>query len=322
MVHFFDIGTRPVLRGRGRFPKMTTKKMLMSLLPRRARKCVLIVSPCLLAIVAVCLSPAGRAQEPASTAAAAPDRAPKLAGIAHAAIRVSNLEKSRDFYGQLGYEEAFNMSQGGKTTQSFVKINDRQFIELYSQRQPSDTIGFMHVCFESADIQALHDRYVALSLTPIAVRKAGAGNLLFTLAGPEKQNIEYTQYMPGSKHTNDKGLHLGANRVSEQMVAVGVEMQDPAAATAFYKDKLAFVPGAPLAAGQTWLSLPGLPSQEIEIVQHAPGSAFQLFFGVGDLRQTAAKLKALGIPVEKSRSMLSIHDPDGNRLIFLKVKPA
>jgi len=278
----------------------------MSLLPRSARKGVLIGIPCLLAIVAVCFSPAGRAQEPASTAAAAPDRAPKLAGIAHAAIRVSNLEKSRDFYTKLGYEEAFNMSQGGKTTQSFVKINDRQFIELYPRRQPTDAIGFMHVCFESADIQALHDAYVARGLTPIAVRKAGAGNLLFTMEGPEKQNLEYTQYLPGSKHTNDKGLHLGANRVSGQIVAMEIEMQDTATATAFYKDKLAFVPGPRLAAGQTWLSLPGLPRQEIEIVQHGPGSVFQLFFGVSDLRQTAAKLMALSIPVEKSKSMLSI----------------
>ena len=300
----------------------------MSFLPRSARQGLLIGLPCLLAIVAVCLSAAGRAQEPASTpgsipgstAAAAPVQAPNLAGIAHAAIRVADLDKSRDFYAKLGYEEAFNMSQGGKTTQSFVKINDRQFIELYPQRQPSDTIGFMHVCFESADIQALHDTYVARGLTPIAVRKAAAGNLLFTMEGPEKQNLEYTQYMPGSRHSNDKGLHLGANRVSEQIVAVGVEMQAPAAAAAFYKNKLAFVHGVPLAAGQTWLGLPGLPSQEIEIVQHAPGPVFQLFFGVSDLRQAAAKLKALNIRVEKSKSMLSIHDPDGNQLIFVKVK--
>jgi catechol 2,3-dioxygenase-like lactoylglutathione lyase family enzyme len=323
MVHFFDIGTRPVLLGLERFPKMTTRWMQMSFLPRCARGGILAGLPCLLlAALATCFSPTGMAQDPASVPAASAVQTPNLAGIAHAAIRVADLDKSRDFYGKLGYEEAFNMSQGGKTTQSFVKINDRQFLELYPQRQPSDTIGFMHVCFESTDIQSLHDTYVARGLTPIAVRKAAAGNLLFTMAGPEKQNIEYTQYMPGSKHSNDKGLHLGANRVAEQIVAAGVEMQDPGTATAYYKEKLAFIPGASLGAGQTWLGLPGLPSQEIEIVQHAPGSVFQLFFGVGDLRVAAAKLKALGIPVEKSKSMLSIHDPDGNQLIFVKFKPA
>jgi catechol 2,3-dioxygenase-like lactoylglutathione lyase family enzyme len=71
--------------------------------------------------------------------------------MAHAAIRVADLDKSRDFYGKLGFEEAFSMSQNGRPTQSFLKINDRQFIELYPQRQPSDPIGFMHVCFESGD---------------------------------------------------------------------------------------------------------------------------------------------------------------------------
>jgi hypothetical protein len=40
------------------------------------------------------------------------------------------------------------MHQGGVPTQSFIKINDRQFIELYPQREASQTIGFMHVCFE------------------------------------------------------------------------------------------------------------------------------------------------------------------------------
>jgi hypothetical protein len=180
----------------------------------------------------------------------------------------------------------------------------------------------MHVCFESTDIQPLHDAYVAEGLTTIAVRKAGAGNLLFTAVGPEKQNLEYTQYMPGSKHSNDKGLHLGANRVSEQIVAAGIEMQDSAAAVAFYKEKLGFAAGKPLAPGQTWLALPGKPDQQIEIVQHGPGTVFELYFGVPDLGKTAARLKALGISVEKSKSMLSIHDPDENALIFVKVKPA
>jgi len=275
-----------------------------------------------LATVYAIFTPVCAEQAASEAAAPTPLAAMNLAGIAHAAIRVADLDKSRDFYAKLGYQEAFNMNQGGKTTQSFVKINDLQFLELYPRRQPSDAIGFMHVCFESADVQALHDAYVARGLTPIAVRKAAAGNLLFTLAGPEKQNIEYTQYMPGTRHTNDKGLHLGANRVSEQIVAVGVEMQDPAAAVSFYKDKLAFGTGAALTPGQTWLGLPGLPSKEIEVVQHAPGTVLQILFGVSDLRQAAAKLKALKIPVEKSKSMLSIHDPDGNQLIFVKVKAA
>jgi catechol 2,3-dioxygenase-like lactoylglutathione lyase family enzyme len=78
---------------------------------------------------------------------------PELDGIALAPIRVSSLERSRDFYEKLGFEEAFAMDQGGTPTQSFLKINDRQFLELYPQRDPSQPIGFMHVCFEAGDLE-------------------------------------------------------------------------------------------------------------------------------------------------------------------------
>ncbi|MGA7833356.1 MAG: VOC family protein [Terracidiphilus sp.] len=250
----------------------------------------------------------------------APAQTPELAGIAHAAIRVADLGKSRDFYEKLGFQEAFSMAPNGTVTQSFIKVNDLQFIELYPQRNPSDTAGFMHICFESADIQNLNQIYASRGLSPIAVRRAGAGNLLFTMQGPEKQNIEYTQYMPGSKHTNDRGLHLGAKRISQQIVGMGIEMQDTGAAAAFYREKLGFKPTGSLLPGQIALALPGSSGQQIELVQHVQGSAFQFFFAVTSLRSTAAQLKSLQIPFQKQRSTLWIQDPDGNRIFFVKLR--
>jgi len=251
---------------------------------------------------------------------------PELAGIAHAAIRVSDLAKSREFYVKLGFQEAFAMSQDGTPTEAFLKVNDRQFIELYPRRQSSQPIGFMHVCFESKGLDALNRFYLDRGLSPIPVWRAGAGNLLFTMQGPEQQNIEYTQYMPGSKHSTDRGKHLGANRISEQILAVGIEMQDPAAARTFYTEKLGFMPAnspAPLLEpGQIWLGLPGQSGQSVVIVQHTRRSRFQLYFAVADLRRTRAQLKAIHLTVEKHRSSLSIQDPDGNRIVFVKAKPA
>jgi catechol 2,3-dioxygenase-like lactoylglutathione lyase family enzyme len=182
----------------------------------------------------------------------------------------------------------------------------------------------MHVCFESSAIDALNSAYAALGLSPLPVRKAGAGNLLFTMEGPEKQNIEYTQYMPGSRHSNDKGLHLGAKRISEQIVAMGIEMQDPEAARAYYVGKLGFAPvAAPsssIGPGGIWLALPGPSGQRVEIIQHMADSTFVFYFGVPDLHRAAEQLKALNIPAKKKKSTLSIHDPDGNRIVFVKVK--
>jgi hypothetical protein len=54
-------------------------------------------------------------------------------------------------------------------------------------------------------------------------------------------------------------------------------------------------------------------------VKHGPGSAFQLYLGVPDLRRAAARLKALQIPVEEHKSLISIRDPDGNQIIFVKL---
>lgn len=252
---------------------------------------------------------------------------PVLAGTAHAAIRVTDLARSRDFYQKLGFEEAFSMSKGGTPTEAFLKVNDLQFIELYPQRQPSQEIGFLHVCFEVADLDALNREYAARGLSPTPVKRAGAGNLLFTMAGPEQQNIEYTQYMPDSMHTKDRGKHLGANRIAERIVGLSLEMEDTGAAQNFYEQKLGFTPphhgfglGSGLEPGVIALKLPGQSGQEVEITQRAAGSAFRLFFAVSDLGRTAARLRALQLPVEKHKSALSLVDPDGNRIVFVKVK--
>jgi catechol 2,3-dioxygenase-like lactoylglutathione lyase family enzyme len=255
---------------------------------------------------------------PSACAAQSQLQSPELAGIAHVALRVADIEKSRDFYRTLGFEEAFSMNQGGTPTEAFLKVNDRQFIELYPQRQSSQPIGFMHVCFESNDLEALNRFYLAGGLSPIPVRRAGAGNLLFTLAGPEQQNIEYTQYMPGSRHWNDRGQHLSANRISGQIIAVGIEFRDLAAALAFYEQRLGFAFDPSVDPWHTWLRIPGSSHQLVEMEPQPPGAAFELFLLAPDLRHVAAELKSLHIATEKRRSMLSIQDPDGNRIVFLK----
>jgi catechol 2,3-dioxygenase-like lactoylglutathione lyase family enzyme len=247
---------------------------------------------------------------------------PPLAGIAHAAFRVADLDASRAFYSKLGFEEAFAFDKDGVTTQSFIKINDRQFIELYPRAQPTDPIGFLHVCFESEDIVTLHAFYQGRGLTPTPVRKAAAGNLLFTLEGPEKQNIEYTEYMPGSRHSNDSGQHLGKDRIATAIVAAALDMHDPRAAETFYIDKLAFSHGKHLEpeaknSSNVWLQLPGTSAQSIAFIPHGADSAFRLLLAVDNLKQAASRLQTLNIPFNKNGASLAIHDPDGNILVFV-----
>ena len=163
-----------------------------------------------------------------------------LIGIAHVALRVSDLGKSRDFYEKLGFEQAFEFSEAGKVTQSFIKINDRQFIELYPRAQESQVIGLMHVCYEATDLAAFRELLLKRSADPGEVKKARAGNLLFVVHDPEDQVVEYTQYLPGSLHSEDQGKHLGRNGFSEHLAGVVIPVKQGQAEKDFYAGKLGF----------------------------------------------------------------------------------
>jgi catechol 2,3-dioxygenase-like lactoylglutathione lyase family enzyme len=257
---------------------------------------------------------------------------PPMNGIAHIAIRVKDIPTSVAFYHKLGFDQAFaNMGRDGSIiTQSFLKLNDRQYIELYpvaAQNPTQSTSAFLHLCFEGADLNAIHDFYVAEGLTPISVRTAGAGNLLFTLKGPqqfaEPQNIEYTQYMPGSKHTLDFGQHVNPDRVGEKMTAVALAMQDPAAARTYYLDKLGFTPSK---TNPARLDLPGNSSEAVEIVPvDTLGARSSIVLESANLDKAAAQLTRQQVEFKRASAsqtgpdgkphtidMISITDPDGN----------
>ena len=250
-------------------------------------------------------------------------QAPPLAGIAHVAIRVRSLDAARDFYNKLGFEEAFTLTdKDGKVNESFIKLNDHQFIELYpanpdNPRQASP--AFLHVCFEGDDLQAIHDDYVGHGLTPTAVRKAGAGNMLFTLAGPidaagAAQNIEYTQYMPGSRHYEDRGKHINSDRIADTVTGVSLAMQDVGAARDFYLNQLSF---KSIAGDPTFLHMPGDSGQEVEITTaKSLGTRARLTMRSSSLSKTAHLLKKHDIKMIKSADTLTISDPDGNLIMI------
>jgi catechol 2,3-dioxygenase-like lactoylglutathione lyase family enzyme len=243
---------------------------------------------------------------------------PPLNGIAHVAIRVHDLAASVAFYQKLGFEQAFDLRKNDVPYESFIKINDNQFLELYPTSERDPAVGFLHLCFEGVDLNAIHDDYVTRGLTPTAVRKAGAGNLLFTLAGPEQpsgpQNIEYTQYMPGSLHSNDQGKHLGADRVADKLIAVALAMKDPTAARDFYINQLLF---KPIAGDQMDLHMPGESGEEVEIVPAASlGTKARLTLESTNLSRAARYLHKEGVDAVKNGETLTIKDPDGNVLVL------
>ena len=229
-----------------------------------------------------------------------------LLGIAHIAFHVSNIDSARAFFQRLGFEQAFAFSNDGKVTQAFIKVNDDQFIELYPASMEDPSTGFFHVCFQVSDAEALNLAYRKRGLAPSTVFKAGAGNLLFSLIGPEKQNIEYTQYLPGSLHFNDHGKHLGGDRIATSILATSVAMKDVSSAEAYYSKSLAFTPVVP----RSFL-LPGPSKQLITIKQAGQSNIPDLIFLVPNLSEAARELKDRGFTPTVSKEVVTISGPDG-----------
>ena len=265
--------------------------------------------------VLLCVGVAG-AQTPQPAPAAAVRPSADLAGIAHVALRVSDLGASVAFFEKLGYTKAFELSRDGKVYEAFIKINDRQFIELYPRTGKDPQVGFLHVCFEGKDLDALYAFYQQHGLTPTPVRKAGAGNLLFTMKGPATptgpQNMEYTEYMPGSLHSRDFGNHLGPQRIADSLVAVRFAVDDPQAARTFYLEKAGFLPGSGDA-----VRLAGDSGEEL-MLGLDPERRFlcDLVLAMGDRDHARQQLTNAGLPFQAEAGGLVLQDPDGDRILL------
>src|ERR1035438_9896091 len=121
---------------------------------------------------------------------------PALGRVAHVAFRVADVPKSREFYRTLGWEQAFEFSDDKGTATSYVKVNDRQFIELYRRGVPTDSLGLMHICLEGANLDTLVAAYREAGLTPTEPRKARAGNVLFNIHDAEGHLIQDAPLKP------------------------------------------------------------------------------------------------------------------------------
>ncbi len=238
-------------------------------------------------------------------------QSPNLSGIAHVAVRVNDLEKSRDFYKTLGFEQAFAFSAAGKTSTAFIKINDHQFIELYPRTSDSQPGGLLHICFEASDLQSVRNAYLTHGLQPTEIKKARAGNLLFVMHDPEGQLLEYTQYLPDSLHSQTHGKFLQDRRIASHLFAATAGVKDLDTERAFYINKLAFRESGP---GSSKLYLAGDSDNEVQL-QPASDKP-HIVFSTADLKETARNLRSRGFQLQKGRGAVSITDPDGTIIEF------
>lgn len=261
------------------------------------------------ALLAACVSFA-KAQEVSPSAS----QKPAIVGIAHVAIQVADLEKSSAFYQKLGFAQPFEITKDGKVAEAFIKLNDRQYLELYPVEEGKSP-SFQHVCWEAVNLSGLYPIYTANGVVSKPVRKAGAGNMLMAWKGPEGQTEEITEYLPGSKHSQDFGQHLSADRIATHLIAAVVPMSDPTVAAQYFTQKMGFVDGG-IREGARVVSPPRMKSTSVGFLPADSPVKLALVFDGVKVGDTLNRLKTLGIAAETEKQRVVIHDPDGNLLVF------
>ena len=139
---------------------------------------------------------------------------PKILGVAHIAVFVSDLTKARAFYEDLlGFDEPFTLPKPDGSVQiAFVKINDRQWIELFNQ--PTAGEGQLnHIALYTDDADRMRDYLAAKGVeVPATVGRGRTGNKNFTIR-IDGHTVEIVEYQP-TLTAKDAGNHARRRRVS------------------------------------------------------------------------------------------------------------
>jgi lactoylglutathione lyase len=268
---------------------------------------------------------------------------PKILGVAHLAVFVSDLTKARAFYEDLlGYEEPFTLPKPDGSVQiAFVKINDHQWIELFNQ--PTAGEGQLnHIALYTDDADRMRDYLASQKIdVPETVGKGRTGNKNFMVKDPDGHNLEIVEYQADSWTGKDAGKHMSASRLSEHAIHVGVLVGDLAAAMKFYNGVLGFQEfwrgSAANSKTLSWVNMrvpDGTDYVEFMLYDQIPppdrrGSAHHLCLVVPDAEKAVAALdsrpsrssytRAVEIRTGINRKrQVNLFDPDGTRVELME----
>lgn len=174
---------------------------------------------------------------------AAEVKRPRILGVAHAAFYVTDMAKARAFYeGFLGYASPFSIPRKGGGDLVWIKINDRQTVELFPGSEVSpEADRLFHIALETDDAEGMR---LYLQSKGIAVPdKTGVGkigNKNYFIKDPNGNTVEIVEYLPESWTMREKGRFLPDTRISTRMSHVGIMVGQFDASMKFYGEVLGF----------------------------------------------------------------------------------
>jgi lactoylglutathione lyase len=165
---------------------------------------------------------------------------PRIVGISHLSLSVYDIEKSRVFYKEfLGFDEPFSLKgEDGALRLTWIKINDRQTIELVSEKE-AGTDRLNRIALDVDDAEAMRLYLAAHHVeVPGTTTRGKSGDFHFSVRDPDDHLVEIVQYAPDGWTRREQGKFLPATRISARISHVGLLVGDLEAALAFYRGTL------------------------------------------------------------------------------------
>ena len=258
---------------------------------------------------------------------------PRILGIDHVSIYVSDLEKSRHFYSEV-FGLTINCPQAKGSEPCYLVAPSEQRVLL--KRAPAQTKNWLaEVAFATDDLARMHRYLLAHDIRPGGIHKGYDGSQSFQLRDPEGNPIAFVQRSPAKSQVKP-----AARQISSRLIHAGFVVRDRVAENRFYVDLLGFRLywyGGFKDDGVDWyeLQVPDGPDW-IEYMLNIPASADHkelgvqnhFSFGVKNVHDAAAQLRANGLQAfdgpevgRDGKDSLDAYDPDGTRIEVMDFTP-
>jgi catechol 2,3-dioxygenase-like lactoylglutathione lyase family enzyme len=271
---------------------------------------------------------------------------PKVLGVAHMAIYVKDLDKTRKFYQEfLGFGEPFTLPKktGGGVRIAFIKVNDRQYFEIFNEADRGEG-QLNHISFytDNADqmYTYLKSRGVAVMGDKGAVGKGQTRNKNFNVQDPDGHIVEIVEYQPDGWTAREAGTFMPSSRISDRIMHVGVLVGDLDKSTKFYGDILGFKEfwrGSGSPRMLSWVNMrPAEGDDYLEFMLYnslpapdARGGKNHVCLVIPDADKTLEELKKRAVKVGYTREItiqtgvnrkrqINLYDPDGTRIELME----
>jgi catechol 2,3-dioxygenase-like lactoylglutathione lyase family enzyme len=280
---------------------------------------------------------------------AVPQR-PQITGISHVGYFSSDLAKTISFWHDLlGFDEYTTLNRAG-TDQiriAFIKINDYQHVELFTDKPPAPPNMMSHYCFSVSSVEQMHAylRSKGFDVKPGNVGKTRTGDYAFEIRDPDGTLVEFVQSLPSGIEMQDAGKFMPPTRISDAIYHVGFLVGNLDKSLAFYEGVLGFHEtwrGSSNGKELSWVNLQvpdGKDYIELMLYDKTPsgfGTKNHVSLLVPDMQKAIADLESrpayktyltYGKPLEmhvgkNGKRQVNLYDPDGTRVELMEAQTA